>query len=358
MVSPQYSDLMGDFQASIHEVSSRLAAMGHRVTLLAKDQHRQLFDVEGRLARHSSRGGSPLQSGDSASSSIYRRIYAGDYDLVHVQGCDTIAAPLGILAALRKRIPFVITFHSRSHSSLLKNALRAIQWKSLRPLVRKAAVHVGLSEYEADFFSREMQVPRSKFVVIPHGMDLPPRSAIESVKAGRLIVSVGRLDRNKGQIKAIEAMHKLQWRFPEARLHLLGEGPHGGDVLKQIRKLRLGPKVAIERTAASDRQSRATLLSLADLVVVLSDFESDSTTATEALALGRKVLANDAPGFKELAQRGLVRTISSRKAPIEIAEAMVDALAAPAPRPEYTLPSWDDCAGMLDDVYTRVTRLA
>ena len=93
-------------------------------------------------------------------------------------------------------------------------------------------------------------------------------------------------------------------------------------------------------------------------MVLLSEYEAHPVAVMEALSLGRKVLTSDTSGFIELAQRGLIKTVQLASTPIEIAAAMADALDAPDPCSNFTLPSWADCADGLDEAYQRVMRFA
>ena len=359
MVSARCFPLMGGIETHIYEVSSRLAAKGHNITLLTTDP-------SGRLPAEEMHGGAhiirvkawPARSDYYLAPAIYGHISSGNYDLVHIQGCHTLVPPLGMLAAIRKRIPFIVSFHSGGHSSRIRNAVRGMQWSSLAPLFRQAALHVGVSDFEADFFSEKMRVPRSKFAVIPNGAELPQVRPSDQSKEGRLIVSIGRLERYKGHHRAIEAMQKLQWRFPDVRLKILGSGPYEAELRRQVKKLRLEKRVTITSIPPAERQGLATLLSAADLVVLLSEYEAHPVAVMEALSLGRKVLTSNTSGFIELAQRGLIKTVQLTSTSIEIAAAMADALNAPDPRFNFALPSWADCADRLDEAYHGVMRLA
>ncbi len=358
MVSARCFPFMGGIESHIHEVSSRLAAMGHELTLLTTDPAGTLPAQEMHDGVRIVRVGAwPPQSDYYFAPAIYQQISSGNYDVVHIQGCHTLVPPLGMLAAIRKRCPFIITYHSGGHSSPLRKALRSIQWKTLAPVVRQAALHVAVSDFEADFFSKQMRLPRSRFVVIPNGAQLPALNAADiPSKEGRLIVSIGRLERYKGHHRAIEAMHKLQWRFPDAQLKILGTGPYENELRSLVKKLRLGHKVTIGSISPLERQNLATLLSAADLVVLFSEYEAHPVAVMEALFLGRKVVTSDTSGFRELAQKGLVQTVSLTSTPIEIAAAMADALDAPDRRIQFALPNWDDCAGQLDQAYRSVAQ--
>ena len=358
IVSAPPFPLADGIEAQNEEITHRLATMGHKVTLLSADPSGELpaeeMSGEVRVIRAQSW---PREFSFHFAPAIYRRILADDYDLIHVQGCDTLVAPISMLAALRRRTPFVVTLGVGRTASLIKSLLRGVRSKSLAPLVRKAALHTSASAFEADIFSQSMGVPRSKILVIPNGVELPQRHKDVRPEVGELILSVGHLERDKGHSKVIEAMHKLQWRFPHARLHILGSEAQEAGLSRQVRKLRLGHKVTVEALADTARERLAALLAAADLVLLPGQSEAHPLALMEALALGRKILSTNAPAFRDFAQKGLVETISMNAAPIEIAEMMVNALNAPEQRLNFEPPTWDDCAGMLDEAYGRVIHL-
>jgi glycosyltransferase involved in cell wall biosynthesis len=352
MISPRAFPLMGGIESHIHEVSSRLVKLGHEVTVISTDP-------TGRLARQETINGVRFirvptwlsQTDYYFAPALYKQIMELDLDVAHIQGYHTFVPPIGMLSAIRKKVPFVITFHSGGHSSGIRKLLRPIQWKSLSPLVRQAARHIGVSEFEANFFSRAMGVARQKFTVIPNGSELPAAPAAVANKSGTLILSIGRLERYKGHHRAIQGVHKLQWRIPDVRLTILGSGPYENELRKLVKTLRLGEKVSFQSIPPADRQMMASALSAADLVVLLSEYEAHPVAVMEALAMGRRVLTTDTSGFAELTRKGLTRTVALDSSPIEIAAAMEEALKTPSCSAKIILPTWDDCANKLSEVY-------
>jgi len=168
MISARAFPFMGGIESHIHEVSSRLVALGHEVTVLSADPTGQLPRQETADRIRFIRVPTWLSKSDySLAPALYRRIMSCNFDVAHIQGYHTFVPPLGMLAAVRKKVPFVITFHSGGHSSGLRKLLRPVQWKALAPLVRKASRHVGVSDFEATLFSDAMGIPRRLFTIIP-----------------------------------------------------------------------------------------------------------------------------------------------------------------------------------------------
>jgi glycosyltransferase involved in cell wall biosynthesis len=292
------------------------------------------------------------------SIGIFARLLQGGWDVIHFQGYNTFVAPIGLLAAIRGRIPFVLTFHSGGHSSSLRRAVRPLQYALLRPLIRRCAQLIAVSEFEADFFAARMRLVRDRFVVIPNGAWLPPPSA--GAAKGRathgehLIVSIGRLERYKGHHRAIEALPELLRLVPGVRLRIAGSGPYEQSLQRLAQRLGVADRVRIEAVPSSDRVQLSDLLSSAALVVLLSEYEAHPVAIMEALSLHRPTLVSDATGLRELAQKGLCRSISVGARPRAVAAAMAEALAAPPAAQQMALPDWDGCAQELISIYRLV----
>ncbi|MER9228577.1 glycosyltransferase family 4 protein [Mesorhizobium sp. M0437] len=354
MVAARCYPLMGGIETHIQEVGPRLVARGHTVDVLTTDSSGELpveEEVSGMRVQRVPAW--PRKLDLYVAPGIYSAIRRGAWDLIHFQGYNTFVAPIGLLAAIRGNLPLILTFHSGGHSSRLRNAVRGTQHALLRPLVARAARLIGVSEFEANFFSARMRVPRERFVVIPNGAAMP--AASPSVKVDpHLIVSGGRLERYKGHHRAIAALPELIRRVPDARLHVVGTGPYEGELRRLVATLGLEKRVTIASIPGSDRQKMADLLASAALFVLFSDYEAHPVAVMEALALRRPVLVSDTSGLRELAANGLCRAIPCNAGPEELAAAMAEELEAHREVPDLALPDWDACARALSDVYCEV----
>jgi glycosyltransferase involved in cell wall biosynthesis len=351
MVAARCYPFMGGIETHIHEVGPRLVARGHHVDVLTTDPSRELPSEEhvgGVCVRRVPAW--PKKLDLYWAPTVYGAIRRGSWDLVHFQGYNTFVAPTGLLAAVRGRIPFCLTFHSGGHSSRLRNAVRRTQHAMLRPLVSKADRLIGVSQFEADFFSERMDIPKERFAIVPNGAAMPKASpGIEPDP--NLIVSSGRLERYKGHHRVIEAMPELLRRVPGARLRVVGKGPYEDELHRLIDRLGLRAQVTIESVPGGDRQQMADLLARAGLVVLFSDYEAHPVAVLEALSLRRPVLVTDTSGLGEIARNGLCRALPLGAAPHELAAAMAEELAARRVVPDLALPDWDACAQTLSEIY-------
>jgi len=346
---------MGGTEMHVHEVSKRLVRRGYAVDILTTDRSRSLptedFSLGVRVRRVAAW---PRRHDYYFAPAIYAEIARAECDLIHVQGYHTFVAPLAMLAARQKRVPYVITFHSGGHSSLLRNSVRRLQWWALRPLVSQAKHCVGVSRYEADHFSTAMHIPPERFTVIPNGAGIPTVSDQSQTKSSPLIVSIGRLERYKGHHRLIQAIPEVLRTLPDVRLRVLGEGPYRDKLMALIDRLNLHSQVTVGGVPPTERERFGSILGSAALVVLLSEYEAHPVAIMEALALGRRVLVTDCSGFKEMVDQHAVTAVPPDASRTQIAAAVIANLVkGPLSRP-IRLPTWDDCADRLAGVYQSV----
>jgi glycogen synthase len=358
MVAARYFPFMGGIETHVHEVSTRMAAAGHTVRLITTTPGSKLAPHENVAGVDVIRVPAYPASRDYYfAPGVWAQIADGPWDIVHIQGYHTLVPPLAMIAALRRKLPFVLSFHSGGHSSDSRNSIRDTQHRILAPLARRANHLIGVSEYEADRFSAAMGIARSRFTVVPNGAQLPvpsasPERQVDPQKP--LILSIGRLERYKGHHRAIQAMPHLLIQRPGARLRVLGEGPYKPELLALVKSLGLENIVEVAGIPSAQRQDMADTMASAALVVLLSDYEAHPVAITEALALQKRVLATQSSGFLEMIKKGLIAAVPLDCNSQQIADAMLAAMARPQSSIPVRLPNWQDCADQLLGIYSSV----
>lgn len=354
MVTPRYFPDMGGVETHVSEVSRRLVHDGAQVTILTADRTGQRPTSEYIDGVHIQRVRAwPANRDYYFAPGMTQVITTGGWDVIHCQSYHTLVAPMAMLAAQHARIPYVVTFHGGGHSSRLRTALRSSQWQVLRPLLARAARLIAIANFEIALYSRHLRLPKERFSFIPNGSDLPsvPQRPAASPSSEPLIVSVGRLERYKGHQHAIAALPMVLKQYPDARLRIVGSGPYEPELRQLAQKLGVAERVAIGAIAPTARHEMAALISQAHLVALLSDYETHPIAALEALSLGRPVLVTQTSGLGELADRGLARSVPLHSSPAHIAAAMIEQLRQPLLPGTLHLPSWDDCATQLHQLY-------
>jgi glycosyltransferase involved in cell wall biosynthesis len=356
MVTAHYFPHLGGVETHTYEVARRLAQRGVGTGVLTIDNTGHLpttETIEGVAIRRVV--GWPKDRDLYLAPAIAREIAHQRPDIIHVQGVHTLAAPLAMLAAGILKIPYVITFHTGGNKSRLRNALRGVQWRALRPLLGRAARMIGVSKFEAATFRDGLHLPPERFAVIHNGAQLPQLpETMPDQPAGPLIVSIGRLERYKGHHRVIAALPYLRAAYPEARLLILGSGPYEAALRKQAEQLGVSAQVEIRMIPPSERQVLAATVAQAAVVTLLSDYEAHPIAVMEALALERPVLVADTSGLRELADDGLARSVPLNARPAQVAAALADQIRNPLRPTNVTLPTWDSCTDNLLALYQTV----
>jgi glycosyltransferase involved in cell wall biosynthesis len=338
-------------------LSRRLVARGLEVTVLTTDETRELPPREQADGVQVLRVPAWPRTRDYRfAPDVYRIVAGTDWDVVHVQSYHTLVAPLAMLGARRRDLPYVLTFHGGGHSSWLRRQLRTPQWALLRPLLAGADRLVAIARFEIDLYGRLLRVPEERFALIPTGTELPDNVSPPSSppSPGRLIASVGRLERYKGHHRLIEALPRILESEPEARVWIAGTGPYERSLERIAHDHGVADRVDIRSIPPDERATMAEELSKAALVVLLSDQETQPLAVLEAIALRRPVLVTYTWGLAEFADRGLVRSIPADSTRDEVAAAVVRQLRDPFVPAAIDIPSWDDCAASHHELYLAI----
>lgn len=352
VVTPRFRPDLGGTETHTYEVARRLARSGtFNITVLTTDRSgtRALReDCEGfTLVRCRSY---PAHRDYYISPGVYKHVASGAYDLVHCQGIHTAVPIIAMIAAKRRRIPYLVTLHTGGHSSKLRGSLRAIQWRILGPLLRNADSIVAVSHFEKHLFQKLCSIQDVRIKIIPNGGDLSGAAEHAAIVPG-LIVSSGRLERYKGHQRAIEALPTVRQSVPDAKLLILGSGPYEGHLRSLIKSLGLEEYVSIEYIEPEDRAQMAVSLGRASAVAALSEYESHPVAVMEALAFGIPTVGLNTTGMADLVKAGLIRGVPRNASSATVAQALIEALEGRGVSGSAQLPTWDGAALDLAHLY-------
>jgi glycosyltransferase involved in cell wall biosynthesis len=354
-VSARYPPDVGGTETHTREVAQRLAAAGVDVTVVCTSRapvaERETRDGPVRVVRLPAR---PRSRDYYFAPMLSRAIRASAPDVVHCQGYHTLVAPLAMSTALARRIPYVVTLHSGENSSRLRRKLRPLQARLLRPLLVRAQRIVAVSRFEAELFARRLRLPATAFAIIPSGVDLPqPVSSAPPPPGDPLILSVGRIERYKGHQLLVEALPALARSHPGVQLRVVGAGSYEAQLIARAADLGVERHLDVAPVPVYDRAEMARLLYAADLVALMSDYESQGLAIQEALAVGRRALVSRDTALAELAQYPNVRSVPRDTDPETLATVIGEVLAQP-PEPAPQMPTWEECAAALLELYDEV----
>jgi glycosyltransferase involved in cell wall biosynthesis len=344
--------------AHVRSLAAGLVARGVRVTVCSPAEADRVYGFTGVGAHHV-----PVpRSSDPASVSALRAACA-DADLVHAHGIH--AALRAALALSGRRVPLVVTWHTRSEADGARaHVLRLLE----RRVARAAAVVLGTSSDLVDRARRRgARDARLAAVALP-----APRLPVEPVEPDRfrhkaraelgatdrpLLIAVGSLDRYRGYHTLLDASRAWCRLDPVPLLVIAGEGPLRAVLQRRIEDEELPVRLIGRREDVTE------LLAAADLVLLPSRWESRSVLAQEALHARVPLVATAVGGIPEtvgdaaeLVPYGNAKALGDAVLRLLADPARREVLREKGARQAATWPTEDETVAQVLSVYDEFTR--
>ncbi len=342
-VCPRYSPDIGGVETHVAEVSKRLVARGHDVTVITTDP-------SGKLPRSEMLDGVKVlrfpafAPGDAyyLSPSMYSYLRKDHgFDIIHAHGYHAVPALFASYAKTGKLI-FTPHYHGHGHTWLRDLLLKPYKILANR-IFAKADRVVCVSEYEKRLVCRDFPRSCDKISVVPNGVNKAEFGLAEPWPKGlKIILYVGRLEEYKGVQYAIRALKFLPWH----RLLVIGKGPYKEALLREAKDTGVQDKIAI-----LEGQSRSDLLrwyATADVFVLLSTSEAYGITVAEALTAGVPCIVANGSALEEFADGDTCKSVDLPVNEETLAKLIESARFKEVPK---SVLDWDQVADMLLDVY-------
>ncbi|MEO5842930.1 MAG: glycosyltransferase [Acidimicrobiales bacterium] len=348
--TPWFGASIGGVETHVGEMTRRHRDSGLRVRVAACDPAHDLprIDAVDEVVVERARAW-PRSTDIGFAPGLIGIIRRTAPSVVHVQGVHTLAAPIAMLTAAVSRTPYIVTFHSGGHSASWRRHIRAFQWRALRPLLRRAFALVAVSDYERDLFADALAIPSDRITVIPNGVDvevIPPRRA---PRHGPLrILSIGRLERYKGHHRAIAAWPEICRMWPGSQLTIVGDGPAAAELHQQAADVG-SDSIGFASYGRDERSAYFDLLRSADVVVVLSEYESQGIVVLEALACGVDVVVQNTTALAEYVSRRWAIGVPEGSSNGDLVKAIAESIRREPP--PLSIPTWEMCADRLYELY-------
>jgi glycosyltransferase involved in cell wall biosynthesis len=252
---------------------------------------------------------------------LVRLLRRGRYQIVHFYGLRM--SLLGRLAArcVRPR-PLVLNGIRGLHVTEGEEVSR-LSTRLALGLERVAAplvdLYVANSAGAVDFLSAH-GIPRSKFVVIPNGIDLTgwPPVASRPTSGAPIVLCIANFRPVKRQVDLVEAMALVRGRGVDIRCQFIGEGETLPRVSAVAASLGLDGVVEF-RGRCSPEEVRDTLRNAA-LLVLPSLWEGMPVSVMEAMAAGLPVVGTDVAGIQTLVVDGVTGFLVPARNPVALAD--------------------------------------
>ena len=277
-VCPGYFPAIGGVEEYVRNISERLAKE-HEVTVFAADPSGELTQEErinGVLVR---RFKSFSPSGAyHISFQMLGELKKAEFDIVH--GHNYHAFPL-FFSRYARRKRFIVTPYYHGHGSTL---LRDFLIKIYKPIGKKSLIEadrvIALSNYEKKLLIQKFSIDNDKIVVIPSGINLKEFKDLKiAIGKPNTILCVCRLEEYKGVQYIIHALPLLDASF---RLEIVGNGSFKGHLTRLSSQLGLEERIDFYQDLP--REELLHSYAAADLLVLLSKYESFAIVVAEALA--------------------------------------------------------------------------
>jgi len=223
---------------------------------------------------------------------LRQRCAALGIDHVHAH-FSTNAAAVAMLARLLGGPRYSFTVHGPDELEVLgRNAFVDKAYH--------AEAIVAISRYCRDRLVRHLpEALASRIEIISCGLDLReyPRTA-DAGPSGTMLLCVGRLCPQKGQVDIPAAVAALLPDHPEARILLVGDGEDRGAIERAVAKAGVADHVRLLGWRDNDEVRR--LIGEARALILPSHAEGLPIVLMEALALGRPVVTTPVAGIAEL----------------------------------------------------------
>ncbi len=292
---------MGGITRHILTLSEWLRRRGHRVTLAGTadawagpDTEPEFLDLP--LKSVSGQGGAiPVRIFHAAASvlGLRRWLRNNRVDLIHAH--ESAPALVANFARAGTGIPLAVTYHGSEPSRIA----------SFGGIASKADLVITPSHRSAEDLARIGGVPNAKLKVLGLGVDPAPddpASEVASLRAEllgdgeKLVVTVARLDYQKGIDILIEVVARMKDMRPGIRFAVAGDGPDS----ERLKALASSESVD-QHLRFVGRVSRPHLyLRAADLFLLTSRWEALPISIVEAFQTGTPAVATSCSGVVEL----------------------------------------------------------
>ena len=199
------------------------------------------------------------------------------------------------------KIPFIFTSHSLG-VFVQENGLDRISAE--KEIFNIADKITASSKFEKDNLLNRYGVDKLKIHITTPGLDKKIFKAYRGVKRNNTILSVGRIQKQKGQLQTLDLFKSLQHRIKGLGLIFVG-GPSGVDgdayltkMKNRIEELKIEEEVQFLGSLSQKKLVR--LMKKSTLLIHSAESETFGLVAIEAHRLGVPVLSTNQGSFKEI----------------------------------------------------------
>jgi glycosyltransferase involved in cell wall biosynthesis len=306
-VVPYYPPHLGGMEYYVQGLSEELAARGHDVTVFTSSNlTMQSISRINRVKVCSLKIMSKIYNVPVVPALFWRLMASEKPDVVHTHQYPVFFSDVSAAYSLAKKVPLLVHVHVVSDAkSPISGIISDLYYSSLGLCTLSAADSLVAPSMAYKAKLSNMHVDPNKIQVIPYGIDIKRfQSATGSAfkkkygcESSRVILSVGRLNYQKGFQYLIQALPGILKQVPNAKLVIVGDG----EKLAYLQGLSrsLGVNGSVVFTGAMNQTEIPGAYAACDVFALPSLFESFGISLIEAQATGKPVVCTRTGGAPE-----------------------------------------------------------
>jgi glycosyltransferase involved in cell wall biosynthesis len=287
----------GGAEVHLQEILKRIAAKGHKVTLLSSGFAgcKSKEEIDGiRIVR----AGSRFNFNFLAPFALRKQLSEERWDIL-IEDINKIP----FFSPLYHRLPMLVVIPHLFSDSVFKEinfVLGTYIYLSEKPIpwLYKGFKFMVISDSTKDDLTKR-NLPPNDIRVIHCGIDHQLYHFDRTAKkdTNPTVIYLGRLKKYKSIDHLLTAFSLTQKKIPDAKLVIVGDGDYKNELIDLARRLNISHKV--EFTGFVDKSDKVKRLQKAWVAVYPSLKEGWGLTNIEANACGTPVIASNVPGLKD-----------------------------------------------------------
>jgi glycosyltransferase involved in cell wall biosynthesis len=311
-----YLPFRGGVTTSVETLRRGLEARGHEAWVFAP-RFPGAVDAGDRIVRYPSLPAATYPEFSLAvpwSRAVAARVRAERFDVFHAHHPFLLGPVARRLARQEERRPLVFTYHTRydkyaHYVPLPRRLVAAAAVRLSTRFAERADTVIAPSALIRDELAA--RGVRTRIEVVPTGVDVrrfapgdaaAARDALGLPRDERVLLYVGRLDREKSVGRILAAFERVAGTVPRTRLVVVGHGTEAVALRRHASRLPIGDRIVF--VGVRPHEALAECYRAADLFLFASETETQGLVLAEAAACGVPAVAVSGPGCDEVVRDG------------------------------------------------------
>lgn len=281
----------GGAERVVCNLSDKLVERGYNISIITARESNQFYEINPKIDIEScyNKGGNKIIRFLNLIIDLRKKIKESNSDII--VSFISVVNIYSILANAFRKTPIIIS--ERNNPYMYPSEL---YFRVLRKLLYNFSDGFVFQTSDAkEYFNKRIQ---TKSIIIQNPVVLNVAEKNDCIRRENIIVSVGRLDKQKNHKMLIDAFSKICMEFENYSLIIYGEGNEREKLEEYIEGKNLNNRIKLPGTSNQIHNQ----IKNASLFVLSSNFEGMPNALMEAMALGIPCISTDCPigGPKEL----------------------------------------------------------